>query len=492
MTLEDIDVAILGAGTAGLSARAEVVKKTDSYMVFDPGTLGTTCARVACMPSKAFLQSAHDFHRRHSFRALGIRGADHLQIDAKAVLSETRRLRDGFVSGVVKGMDAWKGDHLIPHRAAFAKDGMLHANGRVFRPRATIVATGSSPVMPATWPETLGKRVFTTDDFFDLETLPPRIAVIGLGPVGLELGQALARLGVEVTGFDPSPGFGGLSHPDLHDLASTAMQSEFRIVTATVEPKAGPDGAVTMHWDGGQTQVDCVLVAMGRMPNLDGLGLQHLGIGVNENGQPDVNESCLAIQGTRVYLAGDVSGLRPLLHEAADEGRIAGYNAVRGKDTAFRRRIPLHVTFTDPQIASVGAGWADLKQRKDEIAVGPASFSNKGRSQLARSGGGAIRVYAEKATARLSGVEMFAQDAEHLAHMFAYALAQGATLGDLLKMPFYHPTYEEIVRSALRRARKQCAVETDKSELETFRCDDTPVDAAAPVTARTGAQEPEE
>jgi dihydrolipoamide dehydrogenase len=86
--------------------------------------------------------------------------------------------------------------------------------------------------MPAKWKETLGTRVLTTDDFLDLKTLPRRIAVIGLGPVGLELGQALARLGVKVTGFDPSPSFGGLSDPDPQDLASTAMRSEFRIVTA--------------------------------------------------------------------------------------------------------------------------------------------------------------------------------------------------------------------------------------------------------------------
>jgi dihydrolipoamide dehydrogenase len=105
--------------------------------------------------------------------------------------------------------------------------------------------------------------------------------------------------------------------------------------------------------------------------------------------------------------------------------------------TAFARRAPLQITFTEPQIASVGANWKELEPRKTEIAVGSASFTNSGRSQLARSGDGAMLIDAEKTAARLLGVELFAQDAEHLAHLFAFAPEQGADLGDLLKMPFH-------------------------------------------------------
>ena len=239
------------------------------------------------------------------------------------------------------------------------------------------------------------------------------------------------------------------------------------------------NGAVSMNWDDGRIEVDCALVAMGRKPNLEGLGLHHLGIDTDADSLPDIDVSCLNIPGTPIYFAGDVSGVRPLLHEAADEGRIAGYNAVRGENTAFARRVPLQITFTEPQIASAGANWKELEPRETEIAVGSASFTNRGRSQLARTGEGAIRIYAEKTSARLLGVELFAQDAEHLAHLFAFALEQGATLDDLLKMPFYHPTYEEVVRSALRDALDECNVKEEPFGLDQFRCNDTPVDTAA-------------
>ena len=139
MTVEDIDVAIIGAGTAGLSVRAEVAKLTDSYRVFDPGPYGTTCARSACMPSKAFVQSAHDVHRRHAFPALGIRGGEGLSVDGAAVLVATRRLRDGLVKGVLEGMKAWRATHLVPHGPEFRDDGTLEADGRAFRPRAARV-----------------------------------------------------------------------------------------------------------------------------------------------------------------------------------------------------------------------------------------------------------------------------------------------------------------------------------------------------------------
>jgi dihydrolipoamide dehydrogenase len=131
MTAEDLDVAIIGAGTAGLSAQAEVAKVTDRYRVFDSGPYGTTCVRSACMPSKALLQSAHDFHRRHAFDALGIKGAERLSVDAALVLAQTRALRDGLAEGVLGDMASWRETHLVPHVPVFAADGTLRAERRI-------------------------------------------------------------------------------------------------------------------------------------------------------------------------------------------------------------------------------------------------------------------------------------------------------------------------------------------------------------------------
>ena len=490
MSVEPLDVAVIGAGTAGLSAREEVAKATDRYRVFDPGPYGTTCARNACMPSKALLQSAHDFHRRHAFAALGIAGAEHLRVDAGRVLAETRALRDDLVAAVLEDMESWRATHLVPHAPVCEADGTLRAGGRRFRPRATVVATGSRPVVPGPWRARLGERVMTSDDVFELEDLPARVAVVGLGPVGLELGQALARLGVEVTGFDPAPSIGGLSDPALQSRLRAALEAEMTVVAAEIDPAPAADGAVAIRWDGGEIEVDRVLAAMGRRPNLEGLGLEALGVDLEAGGPGALPVDRLDLPGPNLHFAGDCGPGPALLHEAADEGRIAGRAAARGEAAAFRRRAPLRLVFSDPQIAVVGADHAELEARGEEVVAGEADFDASGRTRLQRSGGGAVRVYAERASARLLGAAVVAPAAEHLGHLLARAVERGEDLRELLRMPAYHPTHEEVLRRALRAALARCDVEVDP--LEEIRCADTPVDrdaagGAAEARARASA-----
>lgn len=473
MTVREIDVAIIGAGTAGLAARGEVAKVTDSYRVFDPGPLGTLCARVACMPSKALLQSAHDFHRRHAFEALGIDGAGHLRPDTARVLAETRALRDDMARSVVDKMAEWRGDHLVQESAHFEGDGVLRAGASRFRPRATIIATGSRPDVPQGWKERFGDRVLTSDDIFELKDLPGRMAVVGLGPIGLELGQALARLGVEVTAFDPRPRLGGLSHPDLCGTLREMLAGEMRIVAARADPHPGRNGAIAMRWEDGETDVDAVLVAMGRTPALGGLGLETLDPRLSPGERPDLAKGQLNLQGTRLYFAGDAGAGPPLLHEAADEGRIAGFHAARGEDARFARRVPLAIVFSDPQAAVAGRSWGDMEDDPGIVTSG-ADVTGSGRNRLQRGAGGAIRLHARRSDARIVGAEILAPGAEHMGHLIAHAIERASTVGDLLKMPFYHPTEEEILRRALRGLAQDCAIDMD--EIEAIRCDDTPAD----------------
>ena len=474
MTAEKLDVAIIGAGTAGLSARSEVAKVTDNYRVFDPGPYGTTCARSACMPSKAFIQSAHDFHRRHDFTALGIDGADRLTIDTARVLAEVRHIRNGLVDSVIDGMQSWRNTHLVPERASFEEDGTLCAGEARFRPQATVIATGSRPMIPDGWHEILGDRLLTSDDLFELPDLPKRIAVVGLGPVGLELGQSLARLGVEVTGFDPNPTIGGLQDPELLHRLRDGLDLEMTILGVAAEPVERNETGVTLRWDGGETVVDHVLVAMGRTPNLKGLGLDALGVDAGENGFENFPDGRLNLPDTRLYFAGDSGPGPAILHEASDEGRIAGYFAARNEDAVFRRRTPLRMVFCDPQIAIAGDTWDTLEARQDEIAIGEATFNGAGRTRLQRADGGALRIYAEQATGRLLGAAIVAPEAEHIAHFLAYAITRKDDLSGLLRAPVYHPTHEEVLRRALRTTLAQCDVDT--AELEAIRCADAPVD----------------
>ncbi len=473
--MECIDVAIIGAGSAGLSARSEVAKMTDSYRVFDPGPLGTTCARVGCMPSKAFIQSANSFHRRADFDALGIRGGDGLTVDTAAVMEKMRRLRDRFVDHVIDGMDDWREDHLVQAAPRFNGDGDLVTDEGVFRPNRTVIATGTSPIIPKDWRDRFGSRIIDTDGFFDLDTLPDSMAVIGLGPIGLELGQALSRLGVRIIAFDTNRGLGGLTDPDLKDLAVQMMGDEFDIVIGQAELEETNGAKVRCVWDGGTRDVDAVLVAVGRKPNLEGLGLDALGVEMGENGVPSYDLRSLRIDGGDLYIAGDVNGDRPVLHEASDEGRMAGYNAVRDSDIRFYRRAATLITFSDPEIALIGETHAELTARNADFVTGEASFENQGRALVARQCGGGLRIYANRADGCLLGAEMFAPHSEHFAHMLTRTIEAVLPVHDALLMPFYHPVFEEGVRTALRGAAEQCDIAVNG--IEAMRCCDALVES---------------
>ena len=169
------------------------------------------------------------------------------------------------------------------------------------------------------------------------------------------------------------------------------------------------------------------------------------------------------IDGSHIFIAGDASANMPLLHEAADEGVIAGANAGRYPHVQSRlRRAPLGIVFTDPQMAIVGGGHAALTARGDRFETGEASFENQGRSRVMAENRGLVRVYGEPGSGRFLGAEMVGPAAEHIGHLLAWALQQGQTVQQMVDSPFYHPTVEEGLRTALRRlARKLKPVELD-------------------------------
>jgi dihydrolipoamide dehydrogenase len=192
-----------------------------------------------------------------------------------------------------------------------------------------------------------------------------------------------------------------------------------------------------------------ILAAAGRRPNVAGLGLEATGLPLDKAGLPAVNLQTAQCADAPIFFAGDVDGHLPLLHEAADEGRIAGANAVLWPEVEHHeRRVPLAIAFTDPQMAMVGIRHADLSA--GNYAVGSASFENQGRARVAGKNRGLVRIYAERGDSRLLGAEMFGPGMEHMAHLLAWAVQQRITVHTALSMPFYHPVFEEGLRTALR------------------------------------------
>lgn len=446
--VEKVEVAIVGAGSAGLFALRQVRDVTQDFVLIDAGDWGTTCAARGCMPSKALIESANVLHRARSAAALGLTGGEGVAADIPAVLARVRRLRDGFVKGP-QATSAKLGDRAISGRARLLGPDRLQVGDRMIEAERIILATGSRPIVPADWAR-FGDRVFTSDDIFELPDLPRRVAVIGMGAIGLELAQAMSRLGVEVAGFDAAQTMGGVSDPVVLEALRAAIAREFPVHLGGPAEIAEEGSALRVTGAGGDVLADAVLAAIGRRPNVDDIGLETLGVPLNKAGLPALEPTGLRIEGTNVWLAGDANGHLPLMHEAADEGFIAGRNAVSDAAVPFCRRPEIAIVFCAPQVARVGDRFADLDP--DAIVVGAVDFGRQGRARTADKAEGVLRVYADRATGRLLGAEMCAPAAEHLAHLLALALTRELTLSDILAMPFYHPVFEEGLRSALREA----------------------------------------
>lgn len=461
------DVVVIGAGTAGLAAYRAATAVTTNVLLIEGGTHGTTCARVGCMPSKLLLAAAEVSHHAAHGQPFGVNAQVH--IDGRAVMDRVRRERDRFVSFVLDSVDRIPEAHKIHGKARFVGPRTVIVNNQTITAKSVVIATGSSPFVPPVL-AAAGDRLVVNDDVFSWETLPSSVAVFGSGVIGLELGQALARLGVRVRIFGRSGTVGPLTDPVVKGAAQKAFEAEFPLhndapVSQVRRVDAGSTGEpgveVTFTLDGEvRTEFFAyALAAAGRRPNLGKLGLEATDLSLDEHGVPVFDRSTLQCGNTPIFIAGDANHDIPLLHEAADEGKIAGENAARFPMVVpGPRRSPLSITFTDPQLAVVGANFATVSQSlaaQGGPVIGSVSFEDQGRSRVMLQNRGACRIYADPSTGQFLGAEMAGPRAENIGHLLAWAHQQDLTVDRMLSMPFYHPVVEEGIRTALRDASAQ-------------------------------------
>jgi len=455
-----VDVAIVGSGTSGLNALSQVKKAGKSFVMINGGHFGTTCARVGCMPSKAFIQVAEDFHRRELYERHGIEGGESISLDSVEAMEHVRDMRDIFVDRVcANSTDNMPEEVLIEGYAEFIDTQTLKVNDITINANAIVLATGTRPIVPEAW-KAFGDRILTSDEIFEQESLPASVAVIGLGVIGLELGQSLNRMGVKVTGIDAANSLAGLSDEAVAKSALEIKRKEFDIwLGAEAQLSEAADGRIKVQAGDHEVEVEKVLVAIGRRPNLDNIGLDKLDIPLDDKGMPVVNPNTLQVGDLPIFMAGDNTGHRPILHEAGDEGKIAGYNASHDEITAFRRKTPLAITFCDPNIISTGKPWSELKDR-DDVVTGEMPIGPVGRALIMGKNKGLIRVYAEKRSGKLLGAAMACPKGENLAHLVCWAIEMNLSVHDMLRMPFYHPVMEEALQAALNNCKSKLDPET--------------------------------
>lgn len=458
-TLISTDVAIIGAGTAGLYALREVRRAGKDFVLIDRGPLGTTCARVGCMPSKVALHAAATWQARHAMQRIGVSGTEQLAIDHDSAWGYVRSLRDQFAGSAAAHARKAAGDKLLEGSARFLSAQQLLVQtptGTVqVQAKAVVLAVGSRPVLPA-WLQAVAQssgRVLTTDALFEQTHLPPRIGILGLGVIGLEMGLALSRLGIEVVGADLAQQIAGITDPVVAQAAAQHLGQELPLWLgqATAVEMAANGQALLLRAGEQKAEVDMLLAALGRRSNLDQLALEATGLALNEHAMPTIDPATLQAADSPIFVAGDANTLRPLMHEAADQGAAAGFNAARFAQQApvrFAAKVPLAIAFTDPDIVSVGQRWEALDA--SQILIGQALGQGNGRARIVGGSASILRIYADAQTGRLLGATMLAKGGEHLAHLLAASIARQETAAQALQLPYYHPVLEEMLSSALQ------------------------------------------
>ena len=457
-----VDVAIIGAGTAGLVAYRTAKAAGARTAIIEGGEDGTACARVGCMPSKLLIAAAEAAHDVGKAPGFGIHIDGVIRIDGREVMERVRRERDRFVGFTLRDVQNFPEADRILGQARFIDNHTLAvADHTRLTAKSIVIATGSHAALLDS-SSALGDRMIISDDVFSWYDLPKAVAVIGAGIVGLELGQALHRLGVHVVVLGRGGRVGSIRDPEINKCALTIFNEEF-----TLEPDAH---IASMQRDGNRVVLrrtnpsgasvtdyfDYVLAAIGRMPNVAALGLDQTTLKLDAKGvplfDPVTTRTVNADEASTIFIAGDASNFIPLLHEASDEGRIAGGNAARlalGKQlNSGLRRARLGVVFTDPQIGIVGGGFRALKP--GTFATGQVNFEDQGRARILLKNKGLLNVYGDIATGRFLGAEMLAPAAEHLAHLLSWAVQNNMSVAHMIEMPFYHPVIEEGLRTALR------------------------------------------
>lgn len=452
------DIIIVGAGTAGISAYKEAIKYTSNILIVNQGPWDTTCARVGCMPSKVLISTANRMYDIEHADEVALQVEAH--IDRSAVMQHVRQLRDRFTAATLADVDSWDKSHKISGAAKFINANTIQVNNQHYQAKSFILAVGSTPNMDAEWKAKLGDRYINSNDIFELEQLPKSLAVIGSGVIAIELAQAMTRLGVQTTVFARSQKVGSLSSPQLQPLAckelSQAMNIKFKVLPENI--KKSQHGVLISFTDNvSQTlEVDYVLSATGRSSNLNSLDLTQINPLFKEIRNLPINNLSKQLGEYPIFIIGDAYTQTPVQHEAAVEGKLvveSCLNFPKLKD--LKTLTPLSIVFSSPEMAIAGQSYKQLIDENVEFITGYASYERQGRALVLGKNHGAAEVYVDVNTRQLLGAELLVESAEHMGHLLAWIISEKLTVDQILEKPFYHPTLEEGLRSALKHARRQ-------------------------------------
>ena len=447
------DLVVIGAGPGGYVAAIRAAQQGLNVACIEKeSALGGTCLRVGCIPSKALLEASEKYHEvQHELTSMGIEVSG-VKLSLDKMMDRKNKIVSQLTGGIAflfkkngithySGHGRFKGANVLE---------VISADGGVTEIQAknVIIATGSK-VAPLKGVEVDGDKVGTSTEALDYQSVPEHLVVIGAGVIGLELGSVWSRLGSKVTVVEYLDRiFPGLDS----EIAKEALKLfkkqgiEFRLGSKVTAAKADGNGAVVELEGQEPIRCDKVLLAVGRIANTEGLGLENIGVELGARGIIPIDDHFMT-SAPGVYAIGDVVRGPMLAHKAEDEGMACAEFICTGYAHINYNAIP-GVVYTSPEVATVGSSEDDLKERGVPYKKGSFPFSVNGRAKALGTIEGKVKVLAHAETDRILGVHIVGPRAGDLIAEAVVAIEYGASSEDLARACHAHPTLAEALKEA--------------------------------------------
>lgn len=442
--MKNYDLVVLGGGTAGTQAAKTAAAKGARVVMFNDGELGGLCILRGCMPTKTMLHAAHLVHEAKHSKTPGVK-AEGVSIDFAAVMDNKDQKVARFKAAKLRGIESG-GYEVVDARARFTGPDTVEAGGETYRfEKGAVIAVGSVVSLPPI-EGVADVPYLDSDDVMKLTERPESAVVLGTGAIGLELGQFLSRMGTEVTIVSRRKVFTDVD-PLIVDEMESALRDEpnVRLIQplAPIRVEEVEGGVRVSLADGGHVDAAVLVVATGRRPAYDGLGLEEAGV-KTELGRI-VADTDMRTSNPKVFVAGDASGERLLLHVANWEGRVAALNALEGGcEHRVEDRLHMSVVFTDPCMATIGMNASQAEVAGHDAVRVSAKFAETGRAITMDVAHGACVLVADRTNGELLGAQILGPRADDLIHVISGIMYYRGTAAQMLDMPWYHPTLSEV------------------------------------------------
>lgn len=448
----DYDITVIGGGPGGYVAAIAAAREGKKVCIVEKGSFGGVCLNEGCIPTKTLIKTANVLHEIREAGSFAIEGVDPAKVSVSMAKLQKRKnnVVQTLVAGV-KGLLRGNKVAVVEGTASFVDAHTVEADGKTITSDYFIIATGSSVTTPAFIKQEGNNTILTSREALNLETLPASIVVIGGGVIGVEFAYLFNKLGVKVTVLELMDHIMPMVDEEVSEMAKKRLEKDGVTFHMGAKVHTARDNAVLFEKGGKQCQVkaECVLTAVGRVPNTEGLNADAVGVAFDRAAIK--TDATLRTNVPNIYAVGDVNGKAMLAHTASREG-VAAVNAVCGKTARMEYgKIPSCI-YLEPEIACIGMTEKQAKEQGKKVKIGKFPMAANGKSLVEGDTDGVVKVVVDEEFGEILGVHLYGKHATDMIAELSLAMTMEATAEEVIHTIHPHPTVSESVPEAFMAA----------------------------------------